>query len=154
MEIGSSQEKFDSGVRQPVQQDQSKPAKPKKEKPLDPRLVSLMQSVSNLGFRVRILEEKYVNLRKKNQVTDQNMLESNKRIAVEIRAINADILELNHQLSDLSDEIKLIKAELKEAAKKNDLHLLERYLSYWEPLSFATKSDVELAAQKYSKQKF
>ena len=61
----------------------SRSVKPKKEKPLDPRVIFLLNEVSNISAKLRLLEERYANLRKKTQVTDQNMLESNRKITIE-----------------------------------------------------------------------
>jgi hypothetical protein len=44
-------------------------------------LAEISSNVNNVSRRLRILEERYSSLRKKTQLTDQNILNSNKEIA-------------------------------------------------------------------------
>ena len=125
-----------------------KPAKPKHEKPLDPRVVSLLKEVSNLSTKLRLLEERYSNLRKKTQVTDQNMLETHKKITVEVKTSNSDVNDLRRDLNKITDEIRLIVSELKETAKKDDVVVMQRYLDLWEPLNFVTRDELERMADQ------
>ena len=126
----------------------SKPVKPKKEKPLDPRVISLLKEVSNLSTKLRLLEERYTNLRKKTQVTDQNMLEAHKKINVEVKTSNSDVNDMRRGLNKITDEIRLIVSELKETAKKEDVIIMQRYLDLWEPLNFVTREELERMADQ------
>ena len=126
----------------------SKSLKPKKEKPLDPRVVHLLKDVSNLSSKLRLLEERYSNLRKKTQVSDQNMLESHKKISVEVKTSNSDVTDLRRDLNKITDEIRLIVSELKETAKKEDVIIMQRYLDLWEPLNFVTRDELERMADQ------
>ena len=126
----------------------SKSLKPKKEKPLDPRVVHLLKDVSNLSSKLRLLEERYSNLRKKTQVSDQNMLESHKKISVKVKTSNSDVTDLRRDLNKITDEIRLIVSELKETAKKEDVIIMQRYLDLWEPLNFVTRDELERMADQ------
>ena len=126
----------------------SKSLKPKKEKPLDPRVVHLLKDVSNLSSKLRLLEERYSNLRKKTQVSDQNILESHKKISVEVKTSNSDVTDLRRDLNKITDEIRLIVSELKETAKKEDVIIMQRYLDLWEPLNFVTRDELERMADQ------
>ena len=117
-------------------------------KPLDPRVVSLLKEVSNLSAKLRLLEERYANLRKKTQVTDQNMLESHKKINVEVKTSNSDVNDMRRNLNKITDEIRLIVSELKETAKKEDIVVMQRYLDLWEPLNFVTRDELERMADQ------
>jgi len=48
--------------------------------------------ISDLDRRLRVLEERYSNLRKKLQLTDQNMIESERGYAKELRSFNDELL--------------------------------------------------------------
>ena len=125
-----------------------KPIKPKHEKPLDPRIVSLLKEVSYLSSKLRLLEERYSNLRKKTQVTDQNMLQTHKKITVEVKTSNSDVNDLRRDLNKVKDEIRLMISELKETAKKEDVVIMQRYLDLWEPLNFVTRDELERMADQ------
>ena len=126
----------------------SKHVKSKKEKPLDTRVIYLLKDLSNLSTKLRLLEERYANLRKKTQITDQNMLEAHSKISVEVKASNSDVDDLKHDLNNITNEIRLIVAELKETAKKEDVIIMQRYLDLWEPLNFVTRDELERMADQ------
>ena len=124
------------------------PAKPKHEKPLDPRVISLLKEVSHLSTKLRLLEERYSNLRKKTQLTDQNMLETHKKITIEVKTSNSDVNDVRRDLNKITDDIRLIVSELKETAKKEDVVIMQRYLDLWEPLNFITRDELERMADQ------
>ena len=116
--------------------------KHKHEKPLDPRVLALTKEISNLSTRLRMLEERYTSLRKKTQLTDQNLIESHKKLSSNIIAANSEVNEFKNELSQLKDETGLIISQLKESATKQEVTILQRYLDLWEPMSFVTRDEV------------
>ena len=107
---------------------------------IDPNLINQINDVSR---RLRIAEENYSNLRKKTQLTDQNMLKSNKRIDTEIKAINEDTKEIRKEIGDINSKIGQIAKELQIFAKKDDVKTLQKYVNLWEPIKFVTHDQVE-----------
>ncbi len=109
--------------------------------------------VNNLSRRLRILEERYLNLRKKSQLTEQNMITLNKKVHSEIRDSFAEITEIRHQIKKLAEQMQMMNSELSECAKRNDLNVIEKYVSYWEPMSFVTSQEanqiIEEKLRKY-----
>lgn len=139
---------FGSAFESQQQKQQAKKQK-KAEKPLSPELQKVVSDINNLSSRLRILEEKASNLRKKTQVNEQNMLESHKKINLEIKTTNSDLLEIKRDLSSMKDEIKIMVNELKTTAKKRDLAVIERYLDFIEPLNLVSKGELQrLLAEK------
>src|SRR3989339_1818007 len=63
--------------------------------------------VTDLDRRLRILEERYSNIRKKLQLTDQNILESERGFVKELRTVNEDTLKLRKQVNDYSEKISI-----------------------------------------------
>ena len=45
-------------------------------------------------------------------------------------------------LRDLTEKVSLLSDEVLNFAKKNDLQVLERYISYWNPMDFVTRKEV------------
>ncbi|MBC8444403.1 hypothetical protein H8D83_02340 [Candidatus Woesearchaeota archaeon] len=107
---------------------------------IDPNLINQINDVSR---RLRIAEENYSNLRKKTQLTDQNMLKSNKRIDTEIKAINEDTKEIRREIEDINSKIGQIAKELQIFAKKDEVKTLQKYVNLWEPIKFVTHDQVE-----------
>lgn len=103
----------------------------------------VLGEVTNLGTRMRILEERYINLRRKSQLEEQNMLMTHKKFSTENKAITSEINEIRRDIDKLKNDIKLIIKELRECAQKDDIQVLQRYINLWEPVNFVTKGEVE-----------
>ena len=107
---------------------------------IDPNLYA---QINDLGRRLRTSESSYSNLRKKTQLTDQNMLSAHKRIDRDIKAINEDIKEVRRSMEDINGKIGQIAKELQIFAKKDEVKTLQKYVTMWEPIKFVTEEQVE-----------
>ena len=105
--------------------------------------VDLTAEVSSISRRLRILEERYSNLNKKTQVSEQNVLAVNKDLNHSIRAVGDGIVELKRELEDFRDKLKLVVLELKECAKQDEVMVLKKYIDLWELVNFPTRQEVE-----------
>lgn len=103
----------------------------------------LVIQITAMSSRLRVLEENYVNVRKKVQVSDQNMLSSNKKITMDIKSIAVDLLDIKHEIADMKEKMLEIIKELKSTAREEDVKVLEKYISFWEPLNFVTRNEAE-----------
>ena len=90
-----------------------------------------------------MLEERYASIERKLQISEQNMLRNAKRADGEIKASNADITEIKQDIADIKDKITGLVRELQSAAKREELDVLKKYLSFWEPVNFVTQQQVE-----------
>lgn len=106
-------------------------------------LTDISNQLSNIGRRLRILEESFNNLRKNTQLTDQNLLRFSKDMKRETTVTNSDIIEIRRDFIDLKEKTKLIVKELIDCAKSEDVKVLEKYIAMWDPVKFMTKNDVE-----------
>jgi hypothetical protein len=105
--------------------------------------------ITDLDRRLRILEERYSNVRKKLQLTDQNILESERGFVKELKVVNDDTLKLRKQVNDYSEKISIFNDEINQTAKKVDIKLIEKYLDLWDPRNFVTRRELK----EYLKQK-
>ena len=105
--------------------------------------------MNNLSRRVRIIEERYSNLRNKSQVTEQNMLMNNKRLTSSMTMLTSDINELKREVKEIKDTVKLIIKELNETVKKEEVSTLKKYIDLWEPVNFVTREGVEKIIKKF-----
>lgn len=92
---------------------------------------------------VRTLEERYSNLVRRVQITEQNMLSSSKKSHAEFKAISSEIMELKKQVQEINDKLALIVKELQTLSKKEEVDVLKKYLNLWEPVNFVTQNEVE-----------
>ncbi len=113
--------------------------KPKHSVNLEKNVSELAAEMNNIGRRLRVLEERYTSLRKKTQVTDQNMLAANKKMMTEIQAGHEEIDEIRKEIDGITEKLKIIVLELKECAKEQDVQVLQKYINLWEPVNFITR---------------
>jgi hypothetical protein len=100
-------------------------------------------AVSNLLRRMRILEERFINLQKKSQVTEKNMIETNKSDSTGIKELNKDMSEVKKQIKVMNEKIDRIITELKNKANQNEFLVYQKYLELWRPVNFVSRKEVQ-----------
>ena len=113
------------------------------QQPPGPNINEVAGQVAEANRRLRLLEDRYKTLHQKMQLTDENMLDSHKKIHKELRANKSEIDELKHTIGKLNENVGLVIAELKKCARTEDIKTLEKYLGYWQPVKFVTQEQVE-----------
>jgi hypothetical protein len=98
--------------------------------------------ISDLDRRLRILEERYGNLRKKVQLTDQNLIDSEKSSNKDLRSFSIDLLELKRNIADFDEKIVQFTGEMDNVAQRTDLKIVEKYLAMWSPDMFVTRKEL------------
>jgi len=104
---------------------------------------TLTRLLADVAAELRILEDRYTNLRKKNQLTDQALLETQRTFSKEKRVLNEELAEAKMKLQDLTEDVTLMKSEFKDVVKQKDFKVIEKYLDMWEPLQFVTRKEVD-----------
>ncbi|MDO8481167.1 MAG: hypothetical protein Q7S65_05145 [Nanoarchaeota archaeon] len=112
-----------------------------------PSRPSRMDSIDASGRsnerRLKMLEERLTNMRSKLQVTEQNMIQKNKLIFEDIRATSLEMTDIKKDIQELKEKILWVVKEMQDFAKREQVEMLKKYLDYWNPFKFVTKSDVE-----------
>lgn len=101
------------------------------------------KSIADIASSIRVLEDRYMNLRRKSQLTDQSLIDFQKDYYKEKKHINEEITEAKIKLQELIEELKIIREELKDTVKQKDLKILDKYLDLWEPMQFVTRNEVK-----------
>ena len=112
-------------------------------------LSEMSGQVNNVSRRLRILEERYLNMRKKSQLTEQNMLSTNKKASTQIRDAFNEITEIRAELKKITDQLTLMNNELSECANRNDLMVVGKYIEFWEPINFLTEKEAKRIIKEY-----
>ncbi|MFC1754326.1 hypothetical protein ACFL96_13200 [Thermoproteota archaeon] len=105
-------------------------------------LAEYVGELNNIARRLRVIEERYIGVRKKTQVTDQNMLNSNKKVMTEIKASQSQLDDFRKELDDMKEKFKIMINEIKECAKRQDVNVLSKYINIWEPIRFVTRNEM------------
>jgi len=106
------------------------------------------QNIASLTAHLSLLEERYSRLRTQVQFTDHELIESKKNINSKMKALDQELDDLSISVRDIKDLVTGLRQEVLQAARKEDLAVLERYLDLWEPLSFATRDEVKRVIQE------
>ena len=120
-----------------------KPEQASKPARIDAATLAMSQSLTALGSRLRVMEERYANLRHKTQVTDQNMLELEKGLREEVKNMRNSLESMHKDLEEVSRRSLQIAEELRNTVKESDFKVLQKYMDFWDPLEFVTREEVE-----------
>jgi hypothetical protein len=101
------------------------------------------QELAGLDRRMRILEERFNNMRKRSQVDEQNSLKQNKKFQNEIRTVEQQLREVRVAVTDMQNKFKILINELRLYATKEEIKVLEKYVNMWEPVTFVSRKEVE-----------
>ncbi len=114
-----------------------------------PSIGFLTQEISNLSTRLRVLEERSSNMRKKQQLVEQNMLSHRKRFTEEVDLLKDEIDEIKRTIREIETKIIMIIKELRLTAKKEDVDIIKKYVEMWEPVNFVTQNQVEKIVKEF-----
>jgi len=99
--------------------------------------------LNSLSTRLRLSEERYIDLRRKLQLIEQNMLANHKRAMTEVKNAISDIMAMRKTIDEIENKVILAIKELQLTAKKEDVDVIRKYFELWSPVSFATINQVE-----------
>lgn len=109
--------------------------------------------LTDIATRLKILEEHYGTLRKKSQLAEQNIIESDKSHFQEIHLLNESLIEVKRGVREIEEKVGLLADEVENFADKNDLKIVDKYVSFWEPSDFVTRKEVnDFLRRKFKKQ--
>lgn len=108
-----------------------------------PDISEVFQELANNSSRLRQLEERYNNLRKKIQVIEENMLNTQRTTNLDIESIHGELTDMTLKINDFRDKLDLIINDLRSTAKQEDVALVKKYMDLWNPIHFVTHSEVE-----------
>ncbi len=124
----------------------SKPPPPQME------IQNAAPQLNSLAARIRISEERYLELRKKMLVIEQNMLANHKRAITELKTLGSEITEMKRSIVQIEDRILTVIKEIKLGAKKEDVQVIKRYVELWNPVRFVTVEHVEKIIEEKMKE--
>ena len=92
--------------------------------------------------RVRILESRYGLMRDRLFLINQNMINEYRRLTKEIKLINDDMKEIKHDINEIKNILRNVVNEMQNFATKDNVKMIEKYVTLWNPLNFVTENDV------------
>ncbi len=112
----------------------------------------LIKKLADVASNLRILEDRYGNLRRKTQLTDQVLIDAQRNFSKEKRIINDEITEIKESLFEIKNKIGAMGDELENSVSMNDYLVLEKYLELWNPIKFVTRKQLnDYLEEKFKK---
>ncbi|MBW3012585.1 hypothetical protein KY340_00090 [Candidatus Woesearchaeota archaeon] len=111
----------------------------KKKEPEPAIPMELQEKMNNMNRRIRILEDRYNNLKREMQFADTNIIKNKQGLAQEAKALDSEVNEMQQTIRELNDKVGEIMKELQTCAKLTDLKVLEKYVDIWKPVQFITR---------------
>ena len=112
----------------------------------------ISKNVNNVAASLRILEERYSNLRNRSQVSEQSTIELEKEVTKDIKMLTEELIDLKRGLSDIKEKLGLISAEMTNLVNKNEFKVMERYLDMWQPMNFVTRNELNKLLEQKEKE--
>ena len=103
----------------------------------------MARNITTISRRVRMLEERYENLRRKTQLLEDNLMSAQKKLFAEIRATTEDIVNFKEKIKDTQSKMLMLINEIHLLAKKEDVEVLKKYVDMLDPLKFVNRQQVE-----------
>ena len=104
-------------------------------------LVPLGEQVTGLATRLKLAEERYTNLSKRNQLTESSLLDFERDIRAELKTLSKQLSDLRRKIGEINTKLDAVNGELGVVVRKHEFSVLERYLDMWQPLQFVTREE-------------
>ncbi|MBN2111480.1 hypothetical protein JW707_00105, partial [Candidatus Woesearchaeota archaeon] len=111
--------------------------------PEGPSMAYVSDEMTNLSTRLKVLEERTSNMKKKQELIEQNMLSHRKKDSDEMEMLRDEIDEMRKIITEIENRVIMLIKELRLSAKKEDVDILKKYFEFWEPVKFVTQNQVE-----------
>lgn len=116
------------------------------QKPVAPivdKTPEIFEELSSVIRRVKILENASTNAHESLQTIEKNQLDIQKELRRDIKILEQENDELKTQVNDLKNAIKMIISDLQDAARSEDVKVIQNYLNLWNPVQFVTPNQVK-----------
>ena len=99
--------------------------------------------LNNLNGRMRLIEERFMQLRENLELLNENLMDGHKDVLKRIKNLDNEIKGLKKENLELTNTTNHIIKEVGLFARKDSVRVLEKYISMWDPLKFTTEEDVK-----------
>ncbi len=108
-----------------------------------PQMPDVEEKLTSLSAQLRVLESRYSNLSKRNDLLEENMLRNFNRLREDLKLVSSDLNSLKQKLFDFKHSLTKITKELGVMARREEFDTLKKYVELWEPVNFVTQKEVK-----------
>ena len=93
--------------------------------------------------RVRTLEERHLTMERRIHLIENNLLVSSRKAHSDIQSLREEVRDVLAQLNDIKETVQRLVNALSKVAPKEEVDILRKELSFWDPFAFPTKNQVK-----------
>ena len=110
----------------------------------DPQQDNQLQYIlSDLGTRMREMEERTSSLKERLQLINSNMIDSKEELEQRVLTIEKQTTLIANDMKKINNTIQNLLAETNNFVRKDEIILVERMLKDFQPLEFVRRKDLE-----------
>ena len=125
----------------------------KKEAPVEGQPAIDPMVLSNQSRRMRIVEERVLNLNKKVDVVEENILVFEKETRLQINELSKNLGEMKNEFLKMRDRFSKISTEVEKKASESEFLVFKKYLEMWKPVTFVSRMEVEEIVKEHLNKK-
>ncbi|MBI2040822.1 MAG: hypothetical protein HYT16_01845 [DPANN group archaeon] len=103
----------------------------------------LRGQLSSVSARLKLVEDRIEALRGHIELLDNSLVEKHKTVVEEVKETESGIQALRGDFDALKNVTERLAKRLEELASREEVKILERYVSLWQPMNFVTRSEIE-----------
>ena len=100
-------------------------------------------SFIDFNSKLKSLESKYNLSRDRLFVINQNMIDQYKISSSELRFVIDELKNMKTDINAVKEALTEISRELSKFVKKEEVKVIEKYVSLWDPLKFVTEDQLK-----------
>ncbi|HLC74097.1 MAG TPA: hypothetical protein VJH20_05690 [Candidatus Nanoarchaeia archaeon] len=100
-------------------------------------------SFIDFNSKLKSLESKYNLSRDRLFVINQNMIDQYKITSSELRFVKDELKNMKTDINAVKEALTEISRELSKFVKKEEVKVIEKYVSLWDPLKFVTEDQLK-----------
>jgi len=103
----------------------------------------LLNQISRLNRRLRLIEEQISTLREHTNLVENNITQKDKNTTEELNNFSEELHDFHNEINEVKQTMDQFINKLDRFASKEEVKVLKRYLDIWNPMNFLTKEEVE-----------
>lgn len=96
-----------------------------------------------VAAKLKLAEGRYANLQKRNRLTEENLLELDREVRAELRALTEQLVELRRKIQEINLKMDAVQGELANVVPRHEFAVVERYVDMWQPVRFVTRDEAQ-----------
>ena len=81
-------------------------------------------------------------MREHIEIIDDSLVEKHKAVISELREVENSVRSARGDIEELKSLVERLAKRLEELASREEVKILERYVSMWQPMNFVTRTEV------------